>query len=99
MAEEIKEGGADRGPHILQMKDQIEEMMILNVQDFIGIIEKIVDEKKIDYFEAVMYYCDKTGLEIESAAEMIKSNAKMKAKIKNDAEQSGYLPKTSRLPI
>lgn len=81
------------------MKNEIEDLALLNVQDFISIIEEIVQSKKVDYFEAVMYYCEKTGLEIESAAQLIKGNAKMKAKVRTDAENSGYLAKTSKLPI
>lgn len=77
----------------------VDEMVVLNVKDFIEIIDGIVEEKKIDYLEAVMYYCDKTGLEIETAAKMIKGNPKIKAKLKIDAEQNGYLPKTAKLPI
>lgn len=81
------------------MKNEIEDLALLNVQDFISIIEEIVATKKVDYFEAVMYYCEKTGLEIESAAQLVKGNAKMKAKVRIDAENSGYLAKTSKLPI
>lgn len=72
---------------------------IINVQFFIDSIEKLVEEKKIDYLDAVMYFCDKNNLEIETAADMIKSSAKLKSKIKFDAEALGYFPKTSKLPI
>lgn len=81
------------------MKDKVENIPLVNIQDFISIIDNIVKEKKIDYFEAVMYYCEKTGLEIESAAELVKSNAKIKSKVRIDAENAGYLTKTSKLPI
>lgn len=81
------------------MRDKIESIPLLNVQDFISIIEEIVKDKHIDYFEAVMYYCEKTGLEIESAAELVKSNSKIKSKVRIDAENAGYLTKTSKLPI
>jgi hypothetical protein len=72
---------------------------VLNLKDFVHNIEIIVVEKKVDYIDAVLMYCEKTGLEIETAAKIIKNNAKMKARIKTDAEDQNYLPKTSKLPI
>jgi hypothetical protein len=60
---------------------------IINVQDFIETID------------AVLYYCQQTGLEIETAAELIKKNAKLKARVRVDAESAGYLPKSAKLPI
>lgn len=76
-----------------------ENITIINVQDFIASIEKLVDEKGIDHIDAVMYFCEKNGLEVETAADMIKSNTKLKAKVKIDAESLGYLPKSAKLPI
>ena len=72
---------------------------IINVQTFVESIEKLVVDKKLDYLDAVMYFCEKNNIEIETAADMIKTNAKLKTKIKFDAETLGYLPKTSKLPI
>jgi len=72
---------------------------IINVNDFLLEIERIASDKSIDYIDAVVHYCSKTGMEIETAAELIKKNAKIKAKVKQDAETLGYLPKTAKLPI
>jgi hypothetical protein len=72
---------------------------LINVQDFLQKIEKIAEEKRIEYLDAVLYYCDQTGLEIETAAELIKKNAKFKARVRQDAESAGYFPKTAKLPI
>jgi hypothetical protein len=79
------------------MEEQINQL--INVQDFLQKIEQIAVEKRLDYMDAVLWYCSNSGLEIETAAELIRKNAKMKARIKNDAENSGYLPKTAKLPI
>lgn len=73
--------------------------VIINVQDFIANIDALVVEKKLDYLDAVLYFCSKNNIEIETAADIIKSNAKLKAKLKLDAETLGYLPKTAKLPI
>lgn len=72
---------------------------VLNLKDFVQNIELIAKEKKVDYIDAVLMYCEKTGLEIETAAKIIKNNAKMKAHIKSDAEDLNYLPKTAKLNL
>lgn len=72
---------------------------LINVQDFLQKIETIATERRIEYLDAVMYYCEQTGLEIETAAELIKKNAKFKARVRQDAENAGYFPKTAKLPI
>jgi len=60
-------------------------------------IEKIVKSKKLSYLEAITEYCSETGLEIEMAATLL--NDVLKSKIKLEAEELRYLPKTSTLPI
>lgn len=72
---------------------------IAQTANFIQEIEKLVIDSKLDYIDAVLYYCEKHGIEIETAASIIKSSAKVKAKIQLEAEEVNCLPKTSRLPI
>ena len=72
---------------------------IINVQDFLQKIEQIADEKRMEVLDAVLYYCEQTGLELETAAELIRKNAKFKARVRQDAENAGYFPKTAKLPI
>jgi hypothetical protein len=72
---------------------------ILNIKDFIEKIDAIAHEKRLDYIDAVVLFCEQTGLEVETAAKLIKSNAKMKARIKNDAENLNYFPKSAKLPL
>jgi len=62
-------------------------------------IDKIVREKSIDYFEAVIYYCEKNKLEVEVAAALIKQNPTLKAKIQLEAEDLNMIKKTTRLPV
>jgi len=72
---------------------------LINIEDFLEEIERIVCDKHVDHIDAVVYYCQRTGMEIETAADLIKKNAKIKAKVKTDAENTGYLPKTAKLPL
>lgn len=69
------------------------------VQEFVKEIEQCVKEHKLDYIDAVLHYCDKNGLELETVAAMIKSSSKIKAKIQQEAEDNNVLPKTNRLPV
>ena len=49
--------------------------------------------------EAIMLYCEQTGLEIELAAKLI--SGALKSKIQNEAEELNFLPRsnTNKLPV
>ena len=72
---------------------------VKSVKDFQEEIDKLVKGKGMEYIDAVLHFCEVTGLEIESAASLIKSSAKMKANIQNEAEELNYLPKSAKLPL
>ena len=68
--------------------------------DFFSEIEKLVIDKGLEYFEAVMHYCERNSIEVETVASMIKQNSALKAKIQIEAERMNMVKKTSaRLPI
>lgn len=81
------------------MSDEIEIEGIKTPTDFMIEIEKLVIEKRVNYIDAVILFCEQRGMEVETAASLIKGSAKMKAKVQNDAEDLNYLPKTRKLPI
>ena len=60
-------------------------------------IEKIVKELNINYIDAIILYCDQTGLELEVAGTLV--NGSLKSKIKRDAEDLNLIAKSGRLPI
>lgn len=62
-------------------------------------IESLVVNKSVSYMDAILLHCEKTGLEVELAAKLISSA--LKAKIKMEAEELNFLPKsnTGKLPI
>lgn len=62
-------------------------------------IEKIAMEKSISYMDAIVFYCEETGFEIEIAAKLVSNS--LKSKIKLEAESLNFLPKsnTSKLPL
>lgn len=81
------------------MSDEIEIEGIKTPTDFMIEIEKIVIDKRVNYIDAVIIFCEQKGMEVETAATLIKGSAKMKAKVQNDAEELNYLPKTRKLPL
>lgn len=81
------------------MTDEIEITTLRTPVQFMQEIEELVTQKGMDYIDAVMHYCQANNLEVETAAELIKGSMKMKAKIQNEAETLGYLPKSAKLPL
>lgn len=77
----------------------IQDLNFVSIVEFTKEIEKLVIEKRMEYIDAVMYFCEKNGVDIETAASLIKSNAKLKASIQVEAENLNYLPKTKQLPL
>ena len=62
-------------------------------------IENMAREKNTSYMDAIILYCEQTGFEIEVAAKLISGT--LKSKIKMEAEELHFLPKsnTSKLPL
>jgi hypothetical protein len=62
-------------------------------------IEKLAREKNTSYMDAIILYCEQTGFEVEVAAKLISGT--LKSKIKMEAEELHFLPKsnTSKLPL
>jgi hypothetical protein len=69
----------------------------LTTEKFVSEIDRIVKEFKLDMIEAIVYYCERNNLEIETAAAMIKSNARVKSRLQSDAENLNFLPKRAKL--
>jgi hypothetical protein len=67
--------------------------------NFVIEIEAICKEKNIEYIDAVVFWCNKNNLEVETAAYWIKKDPVMKSKIQYEAENLNILKKGSRLPI
>lgn len=64
---------------------------MLKNPNFVEEIEKICREKRVDYIDAVVYYCETHNLEVETAAYWIKRDAVMKGKIQVEAESLNVL--------
>jgi len=60
-------------------------------------IENIVKEKRITHMDAVLWYCQKEGLELEGINSLI--SKALKEKIEADARELNFLPRQAKLPI
>jgi hypothetical protein len=62
-------------------------------------IETLVSKKNIPYMDAIIMYCEESGLEVELAAKLI--SGALKSKIQIEAEDLNFLPKsnTTKLPL
>lgn len=67
--------------------------------NFVEEIESICREKNIEYIDAVVMWCQKNNLEVETAAYWIKKDSSMRMKIQAEAETLNILKKGARLPI
>ncbi len=62
-------------------------------------IERLVADHGLDWIDALVHYAEKNDIEIETLASIVKSNAKMKAKVREEGETLHFLPKTARIDI
>lgn len=62
-------------------------------------IERICQRDDIGYIDAIVEYCEKNQLEIESIGEMIARHPMLKMKLTEEAEQCNFIEKTSKLPL
>ena len=61
-------------------------------------IEEVVKDKRIGYFDAVLWYCEEHGIEIETGAKLI--NTIIKKKIEAEASDMNCLKeKSAKLPV
>jgi len=71
----------------------------LNNFKFVEEIEKLCSVKNIDYIDAIVLWCERNNLEVETAAAWIKKDPVMKSKIQAEAENLNVLKRGARLPL
>ena len=60
-------------------------------------IENIAKERKLTHMDAVLYYCEKEGIEPDSVGSLVSKG--LKEKIEANARELNFLPKRAQLPI
>lgn len=66
---------------------------------FVEEVQRISEQTGLNYIDAVVHWCEKNKLEIETAAYWIKKDPTMKAKLQAEAEDLNILKRGARLPI
>ena len=79
--------------------EQAIESKFLTPQKFAMEIEKIVANDELNYIDAILHYCEKNSLEVESVTKLI--SKPLKERLKWDATRLNFMKRTSRakLPI
>ena len=79
--------------------EQAIESKFLTPQKFAMEIEKIVANDELNYIDAILHYCEKNNLEVESITKLI--SKPLKERLKWDATRLNFMKATSRakLPI
>lgn len=81
----------------------IDDVVVVNngltTEKFTKEIERIVNTFNIDYMDAVIHFCEKNNIEVETAASIIRSNLKIKSRLQLEAENLNFLPKSAKLPF
>lgn len=57
-------------------------------------VEKVAFENNMNYIDAIVFYCEKNEIEIETVPKLI--SKPLKEKLKYDAQKLNYMKKTSR---
>ena len=73
------------------------EKKFLTPSKFAMEIEGIVATEKLNYIDAIVYYCEINELEIESITKLV--SKPLKEKLKWDATQLNFMKKTSRAKL
>lgn len=68
-----------------------------NTNEFALFIESIVQEKKINHMDAVLYYCEQNFIDPEDVGPLI--NKSLKQKIELNMIDSNMLPKRGTLDL
>jgi|TARA_R110000822_G_scaffold50066_1_gene131114 coproporphyrinogen III oxidase-like Fe-S oxidoreductase len=72
--------------------------IMLDIKTFSMTIEKVVNDLKVPYMDAICWYCDKNDIEVETAAKLV--NSKIKQIVAYEASELNLMKeKINSLPI
>ena len=77
--------------------EKVIESKFLTPSKFALEIEKIVAEDKMNYIDAICYYCEINELEVDSITKLV--SKPLKEKLKWDATRLNFMKRTSRAKL
>lgn len=78
----------------MESKEELIEEKFLTMDKFSVGVETIANEEQVNYIDAILYFCDRNNIEIETVPKLI--SKPLKEKLKWDAEQLCFIKKTSK---
>ena len=73
---------------------------MINTAEFIADLETLRQDLQLTYMEAVVYWCEAKGVDVESVSGIVKNNRVLKSKIRQEAEDLNYIKRRgARLPL
>jgi hypothetical protein len=78
------------------MKEILEDKFMTTAR-FSQEVEKIAHENSMNYIDAIVHYCEKNEIEIESVPKLI--SKPLKEKLKFDAQKLNFMKKTSKAKL
>ena len=67
------------------------------ISEFSMKIAEMAEESNLTIMDAIVGYCEKTGMEIDVASTLVSSA--LKSKLREEAQELNLLKKSARLPI
>ena len=71
----------------------------IDANKFYKEIDALVKKHKMTYLDAVVFFCEKNEIEMETAASMISGNYRIKSSLQMEGEELHFLPRSAKLPI
>lgn len=62
-------------------------------------IDALVTKHGMKFIDAIVYHCEQSGMELEVAASLCKTNTRLKAHIQQEGEDLNILARTAKLPL
>lgn len=74
---------------------------MINTTEFINEVEILHETLSLTYMEAIIYWCEARGLDVEAVSHIVKKNRVLKSRLKTEAENLNFLKrkKGSTLPV
>jgi hypothetical protein len=78
--------------------EQVLDSKFLSASKFSQIIEQLVkNNPEMNYIDAIVFYCEENGIEVDSVSKLV--SKPLKEKLKRDAIELNFLKRTSRAKL
>lgn len=74
-------------------------MISIPIDSFQSDVEDMCRSGDVPYIDAILTWCTKNSIEVETAADYIRRDPVLRSKIQVEAEELNVLKRSARLPI